>query len=109
MDVFRCVVTRLTSVLVSWFEIGEPVISIADFGLRVTSVFVLPGKCSLLADEWTLGCNSLMGVLTELAEAPQTLFEAGSAVFVVTGGLVIKWLMAVFVLPMVLFEFTMLF
>ena len=59
-----------------------------------------------LADEWILGCNSLMGVLTELAGAPQTLFETGVAVFVVTGGLVIKWVMAVFLLPVVRFDVT---
>ena len=49
MGVFRCVITRLAGVLIAWFEVGEHVISMADFSLGMTSVFVLP---SGLVTKW---------------------------------------------------------
>ena len=80
--------------------------SVANLGLGLTSVFVLPLKWSMVADEWIWGWNSLMGVLRELGGVPQILFEAGAAVFVVTCGLVVKWVTTVLVLPVVRFDVT---
>ena len=77
--------------------------------IRMTSMFVLPLKWSLLTDEWRLVCDSFIGVLTELAGVPQTLFEARDALFVVTEDLVIKWVTSVFALPVVSFEVTIVF